>query len=90
MKAPQKFIFERKKRKQRQKFIKPIAKPLNLNLFNGNKWTYQQDSANARKAKTTQRRLVENTSDFIEHAIAFFLKKRKDECFHEGSECFNR
>lgn len=45
--------------------LEPIVKPLNENLFHGEEWTFQQDSAPAHKGKTSQQRLRDNVLDFI-------------------------
>jgi inhibitor of nuclear factor kappa-B kinase subunit alpha len=42
-----------------------VVKPLNTTVFNGEKWVFQQDSAPAYKAKTTQEWLRRNVSAFI-------------------------
>jgi inhibitor of nuclear factor kappa-B kinase subunit alpha len=42
-----------------------VVKPLNTTLFNGHKWVFQQDSAPAHKAKTTQEWLRGNLLVFI-------------------------
>lgn len=42
-----------------------VVLPLNNTLFAGKHWTFQQDSAPAHKAKTTQRWLKDNIPDFI-------------------------
>jgi len=41
------------------------VKPLNTTLFNGQEWVFQQDSAPAHKAKTTQVWLRRNLLAFI-------------------------
>jgi len=41
-----------------------IVKPLNMTLFNGQKWVFQHDSAPAHKAKTTQEGLQRNLLAF--------------------------
>lgn len=45
--------------------LEPVVKPLNHSLFNDQRWTFQQDSAPAHKAKITQAWLKSNTPDFI-------------------------
>ena len=45
--------------------LERVVKPLNQTLFNGMPWIFQQDSAPAHKAKTTQKWLAENVPDFI-------------------------
>ena len=40
-------------------------KPLNMTVFNGQKWVFQQDSAPAHKDKTTQEWLQRNILAFI-------------------------
>jgi len=46
--------------------LEPVVKPLNQFLFNAKPWIFQQDSAPAHKAKTTQKWLAENVPDFIQ------------------------
>ena len=45
--------------------VEPVVKPLNTTLFKGQKWTMQQDSAPAHKAKVVQAWLKNNTPDII-------------------------
>jgi len=45
--------------------LQGVVKPLNTNLFNGQKWVFQQDSAPAHKAKTTQEWLRRHVPAFI-------------------------
>jgi hypothetical protein len=45
--------------------LEHVVKPLNNSLFSGNYWVFQQDSAPAHKAKTTQTWLESNVPDFI-------------------------
>ena len=45
--------------------LEKVVKPLNDTLFAGINWTFQQDSAPAHKAKTTQRWLEVNLPKFI-------------------------
>lgn len=47
--------------------LETIVKSLNVNLFRGDDFFLQQDSARAHKTKTTQRCLEKNVSDFIEN-----------------------
>jgi len=42
-----------------------VVKPLNITLFSGQEWVFQQDSAPAHKAKTTQEWLRRNVPAFI-------------------------
>jgi inhibitor of nuclear factor kappa-B kinase subunit alpha len=42
-----------------------VVKPLNTTVFSGQKWVFQQDSAPAHKAKTTQEWLRRNVPAFI-------------------------
>jgi len=42
-----------------------VVKPLNITLFNGKKWVFQQDSAPAHKAKMTQEWLRRHIPAFI-------------------------
>ena len=41
------------------------VKPLNMTLFNGQKWVFQQDSAPAHRAKTNQEWMRRNVLAFI-------------------------
>jgi len=45
--------------------LQGVVKPLNTTVFNGQKWVFQQDSAAAHKAKTTQEWLGRNILAFI-------------------------
>jgi len=45
--------------------LQGVVKPLNMNLFNGQKWVFQQDSAPAHKVKTTEEWLWRNFLSFI-------------------------
>jgi len=45
--------------------LKRDVKPLNTALFSGQKWVFQQDSAPAHKAKTTQEWLRRHVPAFI-------------------------
>jgi hypothetical protein len=45
--------------------LEKVVEPLNIDLFNGKPWTFQQDSAPAHKAKTTQNWLKTHIPDFI-------------------------
>jgi hypothetical protein len=45
--------------------LQGVVKPLNTTLFNGQKWFFQQDSAPAHEAKTTQERLRRHIPAFI-------------------------
>lgn len=45
--------------------LEPIVKPLSNTLFQNLRWSFQQDSAPAHKAKSTQRWLRDNLPDFI-------------------------
>lgn len=45
--------------------LKRVVKPLNDTLFAGKHWIFQQDSAPAHKAKTTQRWLATHLPEFI-------------------------
>ncbi|KAL1463846.1 hypothetical protein WDU94_015547 [Cyamophila willieti] len=45
--------------------LEPVVKPLSETMFANQNWTFQQDSAPAHKAKTTQRWLAMNLPDFI-------------------------
>src|SRR5258705_10820703 len=52
----------------RKTILEPIVKPLNETMFNGDFWSFQQDSAPAHKANATQEWLNVNLPDFIAHA----------------------
>lgn len=45
--------------------LEDVVKPLNQTMFANKPWTFQQDSAPAHKAKTTQQWLKNNVPDFI-------------------------
>ena len=45
--------------------LQGVVKPLNTALLSGQKWVFQQDSAPAHKAKTTQEWLWRNVLAFI-------------------------
>jgi inhibitor of nuclear factor kappa-B kinase subunit alpha len=45
--------------------LQGIVKPLNVTLFSGQEWVFQQDSAPAHKAKTTKEWLCRNVLAFI-------------------------
>lgn len=45
--------------------LEAVVKPLNQSLFQNQPWTFQQDSAPAHKAKSTQTWLKNNLPDFI-------------------------
>ncbi|UYV82768.1 hypothetical protein LAZ67_22000800 [Cordylochernes scorpioides] len=45
--------------------LEQIVKPLNTKMFNGEHWIFQQDSAPAHKAKSTQQWLETNVPEFI-------------------------
>jgi len=45
--------------------LEKVVKPLSDTLFAGKHWIFQQDSAPAHKAKSTQRWLEENLPEFI-------------------------
>lgn len=45
--------------------LESIVKPLNISLFKNEKWTFQQDSAPAHKAKIVQSWLSKEVPDFI-------------------------
>jgi inhibitor of nuclear factor kappa-B kinase subunit alpha len=45
--------------------LQGAVKSFNMTVFNGQKWAYQQDSAPAHKAKTTQEWLRRNVLAFI-------------------------
>ncbi|GFX39342.1 hypothetical protein TNCV_3860651 [Trichonephila clavipes] len=69
MEASERFIFVREKMKPSAKvcsdsILEPIGNPLKVNLFIGNDWIFQQDSAPALKPKMTQQEIE---SDFIKH-----------------------
>ena len=49
----------------KEKILEKIVMPLNHTLFNGEDWTFQQDSAPPHKAKTTQAWLKNFDPDFI-------------------------
>lgn len=81
MKASQRFIFLQEKCENHGKSLsrhrlrtnnEPIVNqnlnlPLKVNLFIGDYWTLQQDSAPAHMAKRTQWWLKENLPDFIQN-----------------------
>ncbi len=48
-----------------ESILKPIMKPLNDTLFTKVDWTFQQDSAGAHAAKSTQKWLEKNIPNFI-------------------------
>lgn len=48
-----------------EEILKKVVQPLNYTLFNGEDWTFQQDSAASHKAKSTQMWLKDNVPDFI-------------------------
>lgn len=48
-----------------QDILEVMVKPLNSSLFAGQRWVFQQDSAPAHKAKTSQAWLRANIPDFI-------------------------
>lgn len=48
-----------------QEMLEKVVKPLNPSLFKNKPWIFQQDSAPAHKAKTTQRWLEDNLPRFI-------------------------
>ena len=52
-------------RNYQEDILEQVVKPLNDSLFNGEQWSFQQDSAPSHKAKTTQRWLTANVPDFI-------------------------
>jgi len=58
--------------------LQGVVKPLNTTVFSGQKWVFQQDSAPADKAKTTQEWLWRNVLAFI-----------SDEDWHLGSPDLN-
>jgi len=45
--------------------LQGVVKPLNMTLFNGQEWVFQQDSAPAHKTKTIQKWLWRNLLAFI-------------------------
>ncbi|UYV85194.1 hypothetical protein LAZ67_X004905, partial [Cordylochernes scorpioides] len=45
--------------------LEQIVKPLNTKMFSGEHWTFQQDSAPAHRAKSTQQWLETNVPEFI-------------------------
>lgn len=45
--------------------LEKVVKPVSNTLFAGKQWIFQQDSAPAHKAKSTQRWLDQNLTDFI-------------------------
>jgi len=45
--------------------LQGVVKPLNTTLFSGQKWVFQQDSAPAHKAKTTEEWLRRHVAAFI-------------------------
>jgi inhibitor of nuclear factor kappa-B kinase subunit alpha len=45
--------------------LQGVVKPLNISLFSGQAWVFQQDSAPAHKAKTTGEWLRRNLLDFV-------------------------
>jgi len=45
--------------------LQEVVKPLSITLFSGQEWVFQQDSANAQKAKTTPEWLRRNLLAFI-------------------------
>jgi hypothetical protein len=45
--------------------LEKVVKPLNDTMFNSRHWIFQQDSAPAHKAKSTQRWLENHTPEFI-------------------------
>ena len=54
-----------KAKNYQEDILEQVVKPLNDSLFNGEQWSFQQDSAPSHKAKTTQRWLTANVPDFI-------------------------
>ena len=48
-----------------ENMLQGVVKPLNMTLFNGQEWVFQQDSAPADKAKMTQDWLRRNLLAFI-------------------------
>jgi hypothetical protein len=49
--------------------LQGAVKPLNMTLFSGQEWVFQQDSAPAHKAKTTHEWLWRNLLAFISAEI---------------------
>jgi len=47
--------------------LEPAVKPLNQSVFKGHRWTFQQDSAPAHKAKITQNWLQKEVPDLISY-----------------------
>jgi hypothetical protein len=45
--------------------LQGVVKPLNMTIFNGQEWVFQQDSVRAHKAKTTEEWLRRNLLAFI-------------------------
>jgi len=45
--------------------LQGFVKPLNMSLFSGQEWFFQQDSATAHKAKTTEEWLRRNLLAFL-------------------------
>ena len=45
--------------------LQGVVKPLNMSLFIGQEWVFQQDSATAHKAKTTEEWLWRNLLAFV-------------------------
>ena len=45
--------------------LQGVVKPLNLNLFSGQEWVFQQDSATAHNSKTTEEWLRRNILVFV-------------------------
>ena len=54
-----------KAKNYQEDILEQVVKPLNDSLFNGEQWSFQQDSATSHKAKKTQRWLTANVPDFI-------------------------
>lgn len=48
--------------------LEKVVKPLNNTLFNKKHWVFQQDSAPAHKAKSTQLWLKKNVPEFIKES----------------------